>query len=287
MFLYFVGFRDYYFELIDQGFKVKIPTCQQLENKIHKSEDERTEEANNSSSKQKKSFALTTSQTGETRLVTKVRFIVEKQNSLLKNMKSLDNIRNTQAGHILIDYRICCAMLNFNLKPCIPDGKDTITIAKRIKKKSLKRQNKLSSLLMMKFTSTVESIEIKTIEDFPKLTLSQIRRHITLGSFKLRQSQSYIDEILKYGRAFILNKNHIEKYFTVPKLKESLIKSKVIAVLIPSRHSRGKKVKSKNAIADDSFDPKNFIKYYKCFIQYESNKKILEKQYRLVKSTYF
>ena len=36
----------------------------------------------------------------------KIRFIIEKQNAYLKNLKALDNIRNTQAGHILIDYRM-------------------------------------------------------------------------------------------------------------------------------------------------------------------------------------
>jgi hypothetical protein len=77
---------------------------------------------------------LTTTETAETRLVTKVRFIVAKQNSLLKNKKALDNIRNTEAGHIQIDYRICCAMANYNFVPCIPDGNHTVEIANRIKR---------------------------------------------------------------------------------------------------------------------------------------------------------
>lgn len=226
---------------------------------------------------------MTTSQTGETRLVTKVRFIIEKQNSLLKNMKSLENVRNTQVGHILIDYRICCAMLNFNLKPCIPDGKDTVQIAKRIKKRSSKTKNKLAPLLQMKFTSTVNSIEIKSINDFPQLTLSQIRRHITLGGFKIRQSQSYIEDIIKYGKAYVLEKKHIEHHVTLPKLKENLINSKIIAVLIQSRHSRGKKCKPSSSIKS-IYDPKNNVKYYKCFIQYNSCEETLEKPYRLIKS---
>ena len=125
----------------------------------------------------------TTALTNDTRLVTKVRFIVEKQNGLLKNMKSLENNRNTQARLILIGFRICCAMLNFNLKPCVPNGKDTVDIAKRIKKRYAENQNKLPPLLKMKFTSTVKSSVINSIDDFPKLTLRQIRKRITLGSF--------------------------------------------------------------------------------------------------------
>ena len=102
----------------------------------------------------------------------KVRFIIEKQNSLLKNKKALDNIRNSQAGHILVDYRICCAMANFTMVPCIPDGKHSIEIAKRIKKRCLKKQNKLSSLLKMTlpdFKSQPIS-DIKSIKDFLQLT---------------------------------------------------------------------------------------------------------------------
>ena len=68
---------------------------------------------------------------------------------MIKNKKALDNVRNTQIGHIQVDYRICCAMANFTMIPCIPDGKLTIQIAKRIKKRCLKKQNKLSRLLMM------------------------------------------------------------------------------------------------------------------------------------------
>jgi hypothetical protein len=59
----------------------------------------------------------------------KVRFIIEKQNSILKNKKALDNNRNSKAGHILIDYRICCAMSNFSMKLCNPDGEASIEIA--------------------------------------------------------------------------------------------------------------------------------------------------------------
>ena len=101
-----------------------------------------------------------------------MRFIIEKQNSLLKNKKALENIRNTQAGHILVDYRICCAMVNFSIVPCVPDGKHSIQIAKRIKKRCLKKQNKLSRLLMMNLPESQKITNIKSIEDFPQLTLS-------------------------------------------------------------------------------------------------------------------
>ena len=207
--------------------------------------------------------SLTTSQTSKTRLVTKVRFIIEKQNSLLKNKKALDNIRNTQVGHIMIDYRICCAMLNFNMKPCIPDGKHTVEVSKKILKKCKEKINKLESLLEMKFTSTVKSIQISNIDDFPQLKQSQIRRKITLGSYKLKQSQSYIGQIMEHGEAYFLQPKQIEKHVLHSVVLKDLENSKILAVLIPSRHKRGKKSKGL-----DEVNPKNFNIYYKVFIQY-------------------
>jgi hypothetical protein len=56
----------------------------------------------------------------------------------LKNKKALDNISNSQLGHIQMDYRICCAMANFNMVIFIPDGKNSVEIAKRIRKRCLK-----------------------------------------------------------------------------------------------------------------------------------------------------
>ena len=171
----------------------------------------------------------------------------------MKNKKALDNIRNTQLGHILIDYRICCAMLNFNMKTCNPDGNDSIKIAKTIRKRSLITENKLDSLLKIRFTSTLVSIDIQSIEDFPKLTLRQLKNIITLGSFKLRQCRSYLDQLINHGKLHLLNHHMIEKYVTDPEVIQDLKFSKLIAVQIPSRHKRGKKNKEAN-----DFDPKGF-----------------------------
>jgi hypothetical protein len=172
-----------------------------------------------------------------------VRFIIEKQNSLLKNKKALENIRNSQAGHILVNYCICCAMINFNMVPCIPDGKHSTEMAKRIKKRCLKKQNKLSRLLMMNLPDfkTQQITDIKGIEDFPQLTLSQFKRRITLGSFKIRQCRSYVDQIVKHGSIFILNEHQLLKQGVHPKVQNDFKDSKILALFILSRHKRGKK----------------------------------------------
>jgi len=85
-------------------------------------------------------------------MVTKVRFIVEKILGFLKNFEGLNNIRNTIAGHISIDFRIACAMHNFTFKPCVVDSSNSEKIAKeiRIKADNL-TTNKLDFLLYKHF----------------------------------------------------------------------------------------------------------------------------------------
>ena len=196
----------------------------------------------------------------------------------MKNKKALDNIRNTQAGHIQIDYRICCAMLNFSMKPCIPDGIDSVKIAQSLRKRCLKSKNKLESLLVMRFTSSIPSVLIETINDFPKLTRMEIKKHVTFGSFKLKQCQSYLGQVMEHGQAYFLNYQVVQKYVSSSKIIKELQFSKIIAFLIPSRHKRGKKWRpmkqaNKNASQFTSFetvDPKDFNTCYKVFIQYIS-----------------
>jgi len=111
-----------------------------------------------------------------------------------------------------MDYRICCAMINFNFRPCVPDGENTTQIAKRIKNKCYKTKNQLLPLLNMSFTATIKSSDLKTIISFPKLTLYQLKKYITLGSFKIRQCQSYIQQIVHHGKAYLIQPKQIRRY---------------------------------------------------------------------------
>ena len=180
------------------------------------------------------------------------------------------------------------------MKPCIINGEDTIKIAKRLRKRCLKKQNKLESLLNMKFTSTVKSDEIKNISNFPKLTISQLKNHIVLGSYKIKLSLSYMGQLVDHGKVYFLNKNLIDKYVSHSKVRDEIESnnSKILAVLMPSRHKRGKKWKPnnvKNEQINDSIDPKNFNTYYKVFVQYTpvdctDGLKYKNQPYRLIKS---
>jgi hypothetical protein len=77
----------------------------------------------------------------------------------------------------------------------------------------LKKQNKLGPLLMMTLPDfkSLPVIDIK-INDFPQFTLSKFERKITLGSFKVKQRRSYIEQIIKNGTFYLLNEQQIIKY---------------------------------------------------------------------------
>ena len=99
------GFRDCYSFLKKKGLRPLMPYCEQIK-------------------KSKKSnFQHNVNATSKSRMVTKVRFAVEKEIGYLKKLLSLDNVRDTVVGHIQIDYRIACAMHNFSFKEIRTDGK--------------------------------------------------------------------------------------------------------------------------------------------------------------------
>ncbi|CAF1024821.1 unnamed protein product [Brachionus calyciflorus] len=170
-------FRDI-FDLLKNELKLnpKIPTCSQLEDQ-------------NESSNVKQ---LTSKQTTEKTACYKI----EKQTGMIKNFKALDNIRNTQAGHIQIDYRITCAMINFTHKPTCPDKENAKKIAFKLKEKLDFENNLLSGLLKKQFgTKGIFSIDHNSIKDFPKLRYRQ--RSISLFG---NQTDYFVKFIIEYQR---------------------------------------------------------------------------------------
>ena len=94
----------------------------------------------------------------------------------------------------------------------------------------------------MRFTSTINIVDIQSLSDFPRLTLSQIRKRITLESFKIKQSQSYIPQIIQNSNIYMLQQKHVEKHVSNDILLAELKDTKIIGVLIPSRKSIIKKI---------------------------------------------
>lgn len=192
----------------------------------------------------------------------KCRFIVEKQIGMIKNFKALDNIRNTQAGHIQIDYRIACAMLNFTHISTCPDKQNLYKIASKLKEKVKIDKNPLSYLLTKHLdTKEITPVDLGSITDFPKLNSAQLIRKIFLGTFQLKQSKSYVSDIIKNGKAYTIPEKLLSK------LKNKTNKeSKIIALEIVSRHKRSEKKVSETCKNQDYM--REFRNKYKIFLEY-------------------
>jgi len=84
-------------------------------------------------------------------------------------------------------------MLNFTHKPCCPDGKNSLKIAKKIRKRTEINENVLQFLVNKRLdTKDLERIDIDNIIDFPKLKKKTIRNSIFYGSYQLKKSRNYI-----------------------------------------------------------------------------------------------
>ena len=199
----------------------------------------------------------------------KCRFIIEKVNGLLKKNKSLDNISNTQAGHIQIDYRIACAMLNFTHQPCSPDGKNSLKIAKRIRTRTQIKSNKMEFFLNKRLdTKLIKKINLSEINDFPRLTIKKIQENIVFVSFQLKLSKSYVNEMVNCGIAYTLTDDFFETNKSIKVVGNiKNCQSKVIAAEITSRHRRSEKKTTK--LSSNERCSKQYRTTYRLFIEYK------------------
>ena len=173
-------------------------------------------------------------------------------------------------GHIQIDYRIACAMENFCHKPCISDGKNSHKVAKRLKNKSRYTINSLECILKKRIDSKLmPCLDISRIVDFPKLQIKEIKERICFGSYQLKQSKSYMIDIIKQVRAFKLDKKSLSK-INNKNLRDDLLQtdSAIIGAEIPSRHKRSK-IKTTGKKTTKIKD--KFKTVYIVFIHYQAN----------------
>lgn len=194
IFIFDRGFKDSIEYLKNLGFLVEMPAF------LEKGTQFETEEAN------------------ETRLVTKIRWVVEATNGLIKKWAYFDKVvSNIEIRHINKDFRIVCALINKYRESRVTDqnadyelGKKMVELAKKpndLKEKVLnfKRKNQ------RKTTIDIDSV------DFPQLTIEYIRS-LTLGVYQIKQAKSY-------------SKDHLNEdgdyEFEMIKLDSSIIKVKM------------------------------------------------------------
>lgn len=157
-------------------------------------------------------------------------------------------------------------MINFSHVPCNPDGENQMNIAKRIKKKGKIESNKLEFLLGKHFDSKlINSICLEKLGDFPRINEKTLRNKIFLGTFQIRNCKSYLLDLKKNNKVYIIA-DSLKK-----KLEDKTeIKTKIIGFEIISRHKRSKSLKKKTlkSKSKEKCFVDCFKNSYKVFVQY-------------------
>ena len=180
---------------------------------------------------------FTTNEANESRLCTKLRWVVESDNGLLKGrFRVLDHrVENKSLPHFLEDIRIAGALVNKYSKRLLSDNGNALEMARNMLQNKNK-ENELRDLVEEKrLHRKSQFVEIACNEtefdDFPKLSIDCMQSEITYGSYQLSQSLSYLSEqFSKNGSYLILGNKH--------KLTQD--GSKIISTKIQSRHSSAK-----------------------------------------------
>ncbi|XP_062610716.1 uncharacterized protein LOC134272508 [Saccostrea cucullata] len=170
------GFRDSVDFLTSCGLQVEMPCFLRKGSNQHC-----TEEANLS------------------RLITKVRWVVESVNGRIKNWKLLDKVISNHYVSSIGDFvRIVCSLCN-NFRPPLsnhnPEGE---SIAKEMLERSkfinhVKALVEENNLIRKRNTYINITEENETLDNFPKLSLDDLRQ-ITFGIYQLKQAQHYTAE---------------------------------------------------------------------------------------------
>ena len=134
-------------------------------------------------------------QANETRLVTKVRWIIEDINGCIKSQFRIfdGTIQNKMLLHIMDDLKIACALINCFYTRKLSDIEDSIEIAQEMKK-NISKKNELEKYFKKSAKNLFELLDTSTLNDFPKLPIEDIRKKITFGWYQINQALSYLAE---------------------------------------------------------------------------------------------
>jgi hypothetical protein len=130
---------------------------------------------------------LNTQQANSSRIVTKLRWVVEAINTFLKNsFKALRQVQNKSLPHTHEDYRIAGALINKYFRRLFSDKSNDKQVIKNMKDK-LHVDNELQKIVQNELNSKTkfDKLDCSDISDFLKLEVDEIIKDITLGEFSL------------------------------------------------------------------------------------------------------
>ena len=177
----------------------------------------------------KKGSQHSVNEANESRLVTKVRWVVEAINGLIKTWKAFNNVfPNIQIPYIGDYVRIVCAICNAFRPRRIRDNPDDNLIAERMLRLASQPNHLRERVEEKRWAKKKASwlpITQESLPDFPRLTLDELR-YITLGVYQLKQAKSYTEEHLSDDGMY---------FFMVHKHERNILR-----VQIQSRHTSSK-----------------------------------------------
>lgn len=222
------GFQNCIDYVKNLGYEIYMPTCKDFKEK-----------------------QLSTIEANRTRLVTKVRFIVEVVNGIMKQKFSYFNktVPNTTLPTLKEDFINCVALMNFVNNGSFISDKNDISITDRMLS-LMDKENKLINLVQQeKLTATVNcrstKFELVTeLQDFsfPQLDENQLKEFFC-GSYHYEIARSYYAEHVKdNGRyQFFVDRAKFHIDYSKYKIDINPEKLQLISAQMQSRHSNATK----------------------------------------------
>ena len=179
---------------------------------------------------------LTNNEANQTRIATKLRWPIEAINGIFKkSFKAVEKTSNNRLNSIIKDFRIAAAIINRFHSRLYSDKGHEKEIVEEMKKR-INKPNELEKYVVEKKyklkKSEFNEINSTEINDFPRLSLDTIKMKITLGSYQIKMSKSYLAEHLKQNGKYTI---YIKKDFQINQHFKTLM------CIIQSRHSNAKK----------------------------------------------
>ncbi|CAF3854928.1 unnamed protein product [Rotaria sp. Silwood1] len=142
---------------------------------------------------------FTTIEANETRLVTKIRWVIESANGRVKQWRFFDHVvPNTMIEKIGDYFRIICAIINRYRPVFVKDTSKDQQIGEKILK-LLRETNKIKTYVENIKNNTEKKLKwmpmnaTNSMPNFPRMNFDELQE-LTLGVYQLKQARAYITE---------------------------------------------------------------------------------------------
>lgn len=190
---------------------------------------------------------LTTKQANCSRLVTKMRFVIEAANGRMKNKWHLFGkiIPSILSTNLMSDYKIGAALLNAFGKPTTCDQKDFQRIGTRMIN-LVDAKNKLKTIINSNSFKLTKQTYLTSIDPtnviFPRFSQEQLKM-LSLGTYACRQAFSYIADHIKLNGVFkvrTIPTGHVWAHFGKVCAEDNFKKPMFISTQMKSRFRSNK-----------------------------------------------